>query len=191
LKGDDGTQEVPLLAATTQESPTVDAKRQVAELYALHHDRVFHAAWRVTGNVADAEDVLQTVFLKVLRREDGEILKEAAGSYLQRSAVNAAVDLLRRRKSAKADPLEGRHDALAAPEPGPSAQHESREAERRVREAVAGLTPRAAEIFVLRYFEGHGNREIARMLGTSWGTVAVTLHRARVQVRKTLSGGLR
>jgi RNA polymerase sigma-70 factor (ECF subfamily) len=163
----------------------------LAEIYAAHHDRVFRAAWRVTGNAADAEDVLQTVFLRLLRRDDPVIFDDTAGTYLQRAAVNAAVDLLRKRKIARADPLEDSQATLAAPEPGPSAQHETKETERRVRQAVAALAPRAAEIFVLRYFEGYGNRDIARMLGTSWSTVAVTLHRARAQVRKTLTGGLR
>ena len=180
-----------MLTATIENAAVMDDKRAITELYALHHERVYRAAWRVTGNAADAEDVLQTVFLRLLRREDSVILDETAAGYLQRAAVNAGVDLLRKRKIAKADPLEDAQASLATPEPGPSSQHESKETEQRVRAAVAALAPRAAEIFVLRYFEGYGNREIASMLGTSWSTVAVTLHRARAQVRKTLAGGLR
>ena len=180
-----------MLTATIENPAVMDDKRAITDLYALHHERVFRAAWRVTGNTADAEDVLQTVFLRLLRREDPVILDETAAGYLQRAAVNAAVDLLRKRKLAKADPFEDAQASLASPEPGPLSQHEAKETERRVREAVAALAPRAAEIFVLRYFEGYGNREIASMLGTSWSTVAVTLHRARAQVRKTLAGGLR
>jgi RNA polymerase sigma-70 factor (ECF subfamily) len=53
------------------------------------------------------------------------------------------------------------------------------------------LNPRAAEIFVLRYFEGYGNREIARLLQTSWSTVAVTLHRTRTKLKNDLKGELR
>lgn len=178
-------------AATIGKTARPGENDAVAEMYARHHDRVFQAAWRVTGNAADAEDVLQTVFLRVLRREDAVILDETAGAYLQRAAVNAAVDLIRRRRSAKADPLEEREATLADTALDPSKAHEGAETEMLVRRALAGLTPRAAEIFVLRYFEGYGNREIARMLDTSWSTVAVTLHRARARVRKTLSGGLR
>lgn len=191
MEGDDGKQEVPVLTATIEKKPDTDDRRRIAEFYALHHERVFRAAWRVTGNAADAEDVLQTVFLRLLRRDDDTVLEETAGTYLHRAAVNAAVDLLRKRKVAQADPLDEQQGKLASPEPGPSARHESKEAERRVREAVASLPPRAAEIFILRYFEGHGNREIAKLLGISWSTVAVTLHRARSQVRKSLTGGLR
>jgi RNA polymerase sigma factor (sigma-70 family) len=60
-----------------------------------------------------------------------------------------------------------------------------------VRAALAALPERAAEMFVLRYFDGYGNREIARMLDTSWSTVAVTLHRTRARLQKDLKGDLR
>src|SRR5512138_1598033 len=68
-----------------------------ADLYERHYEAVFRTALRVTGNPADAEDVLQTVFLRVLsRREDDEAALRPA-AYFRRAAVNAAVDLLRRR----------------------------------------------------------------------------------------------
>ena len=68
-----------------------------AGLYERHYETVFRAALRVTGNPADAEDVLQTVFLRVLAR--GEDLRTALpAAYFRRAAVNAAVDVLRRRE---------------------------------------------------------------------------------------------
>ncbi len=73
------------------------ALADLAELYERHHESVFRAALRVTGTPADAEDVLQTVFLRVLAR-GGDV--EPSGltvAYFRRAAVNAAVDLLRRR----------------------------------------------------------------------------------------------
>ena len=68
-----------------------------AVVYERHYEAVFRAALRVIGNPADAEDVLQTVFLRLLSQSEQE---EAAGrpaAYFRRAAVNAAVDLLRRR----------------------------------------------------------------------------------------------
>jgi RNA polymerase sigma-70 factor (ECF subfamily) len=56
--------------------------------------------------------------------------------------------------------------------------------------ALAQLNPRAAEIFALRYFDGYGNREIARLLNTSWSTVAVTLHRTRAKLQSALKGDI-
>src|SRR5215510_6931130 len=78
--------------------PSTIARAGFAELYERHYEAVFRAALRVTGNPADAEDVLQTVFLRVLARS-GDI-EEAAlpAAYFKRAAVNAAVDVLRRRE---------------------------------------------------------------------------------------------
>ena len=69
-----------------------------AELYERYYKAVFRAALRVTGNPADAEDVLQTVFLRVMAR--GGNVEEVAqpAAYFRRAAVNAAVDVLRRRE---------------------------------------------------------------------------------------------
>jgi RNA polymerase sigma factor (sigma-70 family) len=55
------------------------------------------------------------------------------------------------------------------------------------------LSPRSAEIFTLRYFEGVGNLEIARQMGASQTSIAVILHRARHRLQKELlprEGGL-
>src|SRR6185436_5075651 len=69
-----------------------------AELYERHYETVFRAALRVTGNPADAEDVLHTVFLRVLARGGGVEGVALPAAYFRRAAVNAAVDVLRRRE---------------------------------------------------------------------------------------------
>ena len=63
-------------------------------LFREHHGAVYRAAYRITGNAMDAEDVLQTVFTRLLRRERQRPFRER-GSYLHRAAVNAALDLMR------------------------------------------------------------------------------------------------
>src|SRR3954462_14480341 len=68
-----------------------------AELYERHAEAVFRTALRVTGRAADAEDVLQTVFLRVLSQRDDDEAARRPAAYFRRAAVNAAVDLLRRR----------------------------------------------------------------------------------------------
>ncbi len=177
-------------AVTRQEAPT-PLQKQVSLLFEQYRELVFRAAYRVTGTEADAEDVLQTVFLRLLRSESTVVTNDTAGSYLHRAAVNAAVDLLRRRRTAKADPLAEWQDRLHEPRPDPAVAAEVAALGRRLRAALAELNPRAAEIFVLRCFEGYSNREIARMLGTSWSTVAVSLHRTRARLRKSALGGFR
>ena len=59
-----------------------------------------------------------------------------------------------------------------------------------IRRAVSGLGEKSAAMFVLRYFEGYGNREIAGLMGTSPMVVGVLLHRARARVRQELAGYL-
>ena len=56
-----------------------------------------------------------------------------------------------------------------------------------IRKALAKMSPKAAETFVLRYFEGYGNHEIARMLGTSRSTINVILHRTRQKLREEIA----
>jgi RNA polymerase sigma-70 factor (ECF subfamily) len=167
-----------------------DADNSVAALFEQHHERVFRIARRITGDASDAEDVLQTVFLRIIRREEPPLRADDAAGYLHRAATNASLDLLRRRKAARSQPIEDA-ERLLDHEPGPQRDHEGAELRDRLRTALAALNPRAAEIFVLRYFDGYGNREIARLLNTSWSTIAVTLHRTRAKLRKELKGDLR
>ena len=55
-----------------------------------------------------------------------------------------------------------------------------------IRQAVAGLGKTASEMFVLRYYEGYDNQEIAKLLDTSQLVVGVVLHRARTRLRKEI-----
>jgi RNA polymerase sigma-70 factor (ECF subfamily) len=161
----------------------------VEKLFVEHHRRVFQAAYRITGSATDAEDVLQTVFLRLLRREGagGTGLSGTPGSYLHLAAVNGALDIVRSRTSSRSSPLdEGSAELAEAPRRGPEGRREDREIREALRVALGRLTPRAAEMFVLRYLEGYSNREIARMLGRPQAVVAVTLHRARRRLREEL-----
>jgi RNA polymerase sigma factor (sigma-70 family) len=140
------------------------------------HGLVFRTAYRITGNSADAEDVLQAVFLRLLRRDPSAEPLEDPQSYLRRSAINASLDIVRARQQAKSVPLE------ESP-PGPGDQRELKDS---LRCAMAALNPRSAEIFALRFFEGYTNPEIARILRMSQVHVAVLLHRTRKQLQKEI-----
>jgi RNA polymerase sigma-70 factor, ECF subfamily len=148
-----------------------------------HHARVWKAAYRITGNAADAEDVLQSVFLRLTHRGDTALPADNLASYLYRTAVNAALDLLRSRRSrvnVELSEAEGWRDSPLTPHE----VEEAREIRSRLRQALAALPPRAAEVFALRYLEGYDNHEIAGMLGISRVTVAVILHRTRHRLQK-------
>jgi RNA polymerase sigma-70 factor (ECF subfamily) len=173
--------------------PAFTSRDAMAELFRLHHRRVLVAAYRITGSMADAEDVAQAVFLRVMT--GGDLPVENVGSYLYRAAANGALDVLRRRKVAGKEELEdgdgtgigtGIGMRLASPGASPEAEASGRELGAMLRVAISELPARAAEMFALRYLEDIGNREIAGMMGTSQAVVAVTLHQARAKLKKRL-----
>jgi RNA polymerase sigma factor (sigma-70 family) len=174
-------QEGKPVAATSAALPLTEG---LSQLFGEHHRRVLRAAYRITGSMADAEDVTQAVFLH-LAADRHEVAN--AASYLYRAAINGSLDLLRRRKSAAIEPLESAA-AIAAkgPRSSPETDWSSRELGGLLRLAIAELSPRTAEMFTLRYLEELGNREIAALMGTSQAVVAVTLHHARSRLKKRL-----
>jgi RNA polymerase sigma-70 factor (ECF subfamily) len=127
--------------------------------------------------------VLQTVFLRLLRRGRNAEPIENAESYLRRAAINAALDMIRSRRADRTVPLPEDSSGLMLTEPARADVSGLRLALSR---AVAELKPRPAEIFVLRFIEGLSNRKIAQILGISQVQVAVTVHRTRQQLRKEL-----
>jgi len=173
--------------AAAYDRPLESPPEALETLFREHHGAVYRAAYRITGNAMDAEDVLQTVFTRLLRREEQPDLSESAGSYLHRAAVNAALDLMRKRARSRNVDLEEVGDQLEdAQTLGPERARSNRELAGRLRRAMAALSPRQAEIFSMRYLEGIGNVEISRMLGSSQTAIAVLLHRARHRLQKEL-----
>jgi len=162
----------------------------MASLFDMHYQAIYLAAYRVTGNNHDAEDVLQTVFLRLLKRSESNHLAPDIGdnpaNYLCRAAINASLDILRaKRRNPVVELNEQRQEAEPAVA---SADREAKRDEQRqhLRAALLQLHPRAAEIFVLRYFEEYSNAEIAEQLDTSASSIAVTLHRTRDRLRELL-----
>lgn|ERR1017187_5011348 len=165
--------------------PLAESSESLSRLFGEHHRRILTAAYRITGSMADAEDVTQAVFLRLAKVSAPPVLN--AGSYLYRAAINGALDLLRRRKVAATEPLDGAQNLTSSgPGSSPEAEASSRELGEWLRQAIGELSPRAAEMFTLRYLEELGNREIAGLMGTSQAVVAVTLHQARSRLKKRL-----
>jgi RNA polymerase sigma-70 factor (ECF subfamily) len=186
----DNLKEEPVQAAVMHLKPLSEPPKELERLFREHNDLIFRTAYRVTGSAEDAEDVLQTVFLRLARRETVDLAPSPA-SYLHRAAVNASLDLVRSRSSANRVALEDAEaDLTENPSLSPESRHEDLELRRLIQRAVARLGASAAEMFVLRYFEGYGNSEIAEMLGTSQMVVGVTLHRSRARLRKEIGNYL-
>ena len=161
-------------------------------LFREHYKGIYRVAYRITGSQSDAEDVLQTIFLRLTRNSAGRDLSPNPRAFLYRSAINASLDLVRLRKRANSVSLDvvdfdqSSTSSVATPEDD-LADTELREL---LRQAVAKLEGRAATAFTLRYYEGYDNRQIAEVLGTSQLVVAVTLHRARTRLRKEIGNYL-
>lgn len=165
-------------AYPTERNIPVPSPPGFSDLYQAHSDLVYKAALRVTGNTADAEDVLQTVFLRILHNQERLDPTRSPESYLRRSATNAAIDVIRRRTTRSELTIEAGHQHA-----GPAAEPLLKE---RLRRAIAQLPPRDAELFSLRFLEGLSNGELAELFGMEKATVAVRLHRIRQTLQEEI-----
>jgi RNA polymerase sigma-70 factor (ECF subfamily) len=165
------------------EEPAIAIPDELEQSFRAHHGLVFRTAYRITGNAGDAEDVLQTVFLRLLRRAPNSDRLDNTEGYLRRAAINAALDVIRSRQADQAVPLPEDASGLMPTTPAHADTAGLRQALTR---AMAHLKPRPAEIFALRFIEGLSNRQIAETLGISQVLVAVIVHRTRQQLRKQL-----
>jgi RNA polymerase sigma-70 factor (ECF subfamily) len=160
------------------EMTSTPAPAGFAELYERHSEAVLRAALRVTGNPADAEDVLQTVFVRVLSRSVQDEAERRPAAYFRRAAVNAAVDLLRRR-AAHVETAYDDHAPHAAVEPALLLKEQ-------LRRAIATLDNDDAALFLLRYVEGLSNQELADEFQLEKNNVAVRLHRIRLRLQSEM-----
>ncbi len=171
-----------LRSVLIEEQQAIAIPDEFERSFRAHHGMVFRTAYRITGNAADAEDALQTVFLRLMHRSESAESVKSQESYLRRAAVNAALDILRSRKSSATVELTDL--------PGEPSQNETAELRRVLAQALGQLEPRSAEVFTLRFIEGFTNPQIATMLGISRVLVAVIVHRARRQLRRELGPSL-
>jgi RNA polymerase sigma-70 factor (ECF subfamily) len=149
------------------------------QLFRDHYQLVYRTAFSVTRSAEDAEDVLQTIFLKLIRRQFPPDLKKNPKAYLYRAAFNGALDIVRARPR-DLFPTDSERLANAVSTDWSFAE----EAERRLYDAIATLSLASVQILMLRYVHNHSVAEIASLLGTTRGTVAVSLFRSRARLRK-------
>lgn len=165
------------LVTRAEEMPMIPPS-DVKELYEKYSETVYRSALRVTGNPADAEDALQTVFTRLLKRTDRVDAGNSPPRYFRRAATNAALDILRRRASRAEAQLD---DAFPRAAPESSAFLKEQ-----LRRALARLEPADAELFVLRFVEGLDNAELAALYGTEKARVAMRVFRVRQQLQAAM-----
>ena len=154
--------------------------RQFETIFKAHARLMYRTAYGVLGAHHDAEDVVQAIFLKLIRQEFPPDLERNPEAYLYRAAVNASLSTIRSRRR---EVLVESWQELETPAPSDSREHEQH---RRVYEAIAELKPEVAQIVILRYMHNKSDAEIARMFGVSRGAIALKLFRARMKLKNSI-----
>jgi RNA polymerase sigma factor (sigma-70 family) len=158
--------------------------QQLERIFDRHYELIYRTAYSLTGCAADAEDIVQTIFVRLLDRELPPDLSTSPERYLYRAAFNLSLNTIRDKRRRV---LAGNMEAFDSGYSPVHANAEDLLLDQRLREAVAMLHPAAAQVVILRYVHDYSLAEIARMLGTTRSTVAVSLFRSRARLKKCLS----
>jgi RNA polymerase sigma-70 factor (ECF subfamily) len=173
-------------AATALMMDNSKATQEFDKIFHQYYPLIYRTAYRITGISEDAEDIVQSVFLRILRSGLPAGFDENPKAYLYRAAVNAGLNVVRSR----------RHHVLSAdPEASavfdnPNSPNARSPIHGLLIEAIAKLEPHVVEMLLLRYEHDYSDAEIAKLLGKSRGVVAVTLYRARARLKKLLRSSL-
>lgn len=157
-------------------------------LYRRESGRLFAMAYRMCGSAADAEDLLQEIFLTAYRKLGQFKGDSALSTWLYRLGVNHCLDFLRSRAHKMQQTSESLDDderpgPVLAGQPTPGRTVDRLDLER----AIAALPPGCKAAFVLHDVEGFQHDEIAEMLDIATGTSKSQVHKARVKIRAFLS----
>ena len=166
----------------TATEPSVRRGQFALELertFEQYYQFVYRTAYTLTGSAEDAEDVTQTIFMRLLATEFPPDLQRNPEPYLFRAAFNLSLNTIRQRKRhVLTDNIELIDERTVAT--GLSAD----EIDRRLHEAIHELNPAATQILILRYVHNYSLADIARLMGTTRSTVAVSLFRSRARLKK-------
>lgn len=153
---------------------TNDGRPDWESIVVEHGQMVIQTAMHVLGNVADAEEVAQEVFLDLVSKPLPTDVRNW-GAYLRKLAVFRSLDRRRQLRGVCSLPA----DRLISTEPSPHDEAVRRELAEHLRNLIASLPEREGAVFVLRYFERLSNAEIAEVLHISIGAVAAAMHKVR------------
>jgi RNA polymerase sigma-70 factor (ECF subfamily) len=167
------------------------------ELVRVYSASIFHVAYRMLGDTAEASDIVQEIFLKVFRNISGFKGEAALKTWIFKIAFSEILNRLRwwkRRHRFATVSLDdeprgngvGIANSLASAGPTPEQVLESKEQETAIQQALGRLSSDHRSIIVLRDIEGFSYNEIADVLEVSVGTVKSRLARARADLKKSL-----
>lgn len=145
-------------------------------LYCQHKNMVYRLALSYTKSTADAEDICQSVFLRLMER-GAEIRPGKEKAWLATVTVNLCRDLLRSARRRREEPLT---DELSFETPEQAG----------IFDAVMALGESERAAVYLHYFEGYSTAETARILGITQTAVTTRLGRARKHLRSRLEAAI-
>jgi RNA polymerase sigma-70 factor, ECF subfamily len=157
------------------------------ELYRQHSTRLFNLAWRMCGTRADAEDLLQEIFLLAYRKLPEFRGDSSVGTWLYRLAMNRCLDHLKSRHTRAGGVTASLNEEIM---PGPKLVGDGGLKRIDLERAIARLPEGARAAFVLHDVEGFQHHEIASILGISEGTSKSQVHKARLRLRALLTAAL-
>jgi RNA polymerase sigma-70 factor (ECF subfamily) len=162
-------------------------------LVARYSQSVFRVAFRITGDEAEADDVVQDAFLRGYQKLESFQSRSDFGTWIYRIAVNCALDSMSKRRVTASYRIEEEADPesmtvqVADSAAGPDRLLLSREIEARQQHAMASLTPTERTAFVLRHMEEQPIDEIAATLGIAPNAAKQVVFRAVQKLRRCLA----
>jgi RNA polymerase sigma-70 factor (ECF subfamily) len=150
-------------------------------LFERYHMTLYEFLARTTGDRAAAEDLVQDVFVRILKYRQTYRDDSRFETWLYRIARNARTDHFRRRRTAEQLPEQVE---LATPEPGPAEQLEGDRDARRLRRALMQLPEDKRDLLVLARYQQMKYERIAELLGVEVNVVKVRVHRAIKELRQ-------
>lgn len=175
------------LALSEMQRGNPDAFRHIVE---AHGRSLFRLAWRLTGNVEDAEEAVQEAFLRAYRHLERFDARSALGTWLYRITVNCARDVIRKRGK-RPTPVELDDPAEVGELEGktflrPDREIHRSELQQAIEAALGHLSEEERQAFVLRHFEGSSIREICRLMTLSESAAKHAVFRAVHKMRNAL-----
>jgi RNA polymerase sigma-70 factor (ECF subfamily) len=166
----------------------------LGEFFELYFDRLYNVAYRLVGDRARAEEVMQEVFLKVHRAADQLDPERDPGPWLATLTRNACRERWRRagrradHQARSLDNGSGLHETLPADGTGPENDTLRSERDRTILNALMLLPGALREVVVLRDYHGMAHEEIAGVVGARAATVRKRYSRALTELRQRLKG---
>jgi RNA polymerase sigma-70 factor (ECF subfamily) len=162
-------------------------------IFQQHKDRVFKTAYLIVGNVQEAEDILQEVFIKVYEAAGTfDPQKGSMGTWLHRITVNQCISQKRKKRavSYSSEEMEERGFELADPtDELPEDVALKGEEVANMWQAVKSIDAKHRVVLTLRYFGGLSYDEIGKTLNIPLGTVKSRLNVAIKNLRREMLGG--